>query len=56
MKLYAAPDLIVFARYLFQAAGCDDDKARIIAELLVSRFDGAYDTRTRACFGLSRGD
>src|ERR1700752_5104806 len=33
--LYHAADLIAFARDLFAAAGCDDDKPQVIAELLV---------------------
>jgi LDH2 family malate/lactate/ureidoglycolate dehydrogenase len=32
---YRAADLVAFARALFAAAGCDGDKPRIIAELLV---------------------
>ncbi len=33
--VYSATDLVAFARALFQAAGCDDDKPQTIAELLV---------------------
>lgn len=33
--VYAPSDLIAFARALFRAAGCDDDKSQTIAELLV---------------------
>jgi LDH2 family malate/lactate/ureidoglycolate dehydrogenase len=33
--VYSATDLVAFARALFQAAGCDDDKPQTITELLV---------------------